>query len=58
MPARKHDVADELLSSLLANDKTPEDLIGENGLFKLLSHVCLLCHRRPTDARSYRPRSR
>ena len=49
MTARKHEVAGELLSSLLANDKTPEDLIGENGLFKQLIHVC---HRRPTDTRS------
>ena len=32
MSKRNHDVPDELLSSLLANYKKPEDLIGENGL--------------------------
>ncbi len=32
MSTKKHDVPDELLSGLLANYKTPEDLIGENGL--------------------------
>ena len=34
MSKRNHDVPDELLSSLLANYKKPEDLIGENGLLK------------------------
>lgn len=37
MSKRTHDVSDELLSSLLANYKKPEDLIGENGLLKQLT---------------------
>ena len=37
MSPRKHEVPDELLSSLLANYKKPEDLIGENGLLKQLT---------------------
>ena len=32
MSPRKHEVPDELLSSLLPNYQKPEDLIGENGL--------------------------
>ena len=39
MSPRKHDVPDELLSSLLANYKEPEDLIGENGLLKQLTKL-------------------
>ena len=39
MNKRKHEVPDELLSSLLANYKTPEDLIGENGLLKQLTKL-------------------
>ncbi len=35
MTHRKHDVSDELLSSLLADHKKPEDLISENGRLKL-----------------------
>ena len=31
---KKHDVPEELLASLLADYKKPEDLIGENGLLK------------------------
>lgn len=34
---KKHDVSPELLDSLLANYKKPEDLIGENGLLKQLT---------------------
>ena len=37
MSPRKHDVPDELLGRLLANDQKPEDLIGENGLLKQLT---------------------
>ncbi len=32
MSKKKHDVPEELLASLLANYKKPEDLIGEDGL--------------------------
>ncbi len=39
MSKRNHDVPDELLSSLLANYKKPEDLIGENGLLKQLTKL-------------------
>src|SRR5579859_80156 len=39
MTARKHEVPDELLSSLLAGYKKPEDLIGENGLLKQLTKL-------------------
>lgn len=39
MSPRKHDVPDELLSRLLANDQKPEDLIGENGLLKQLTKL-------------------
>jgi len=39
MTTRKHDVPEELLSSLLANYKKPEDLIGENGLLKQLTKL-------------------
>ncbi len=34
MSPRKHEVPDELLSSLLANYQKPDDLIGESGLLK------------------------
>jgi putative transposase len=34
MNAKKHDVPEALLASLLADYKKPEDLIGENGLVK------------------------
>jgi putative transposase len=34
MSQRKHEVPQELLNSLLANYKTPDDLIGEQGLLK------------------------
>lgn len=37
MTTTKHEVPEELLSSLLANYKKPEDLIGENGLLKQLT---------------------
>jgi putative transposase len=36
---RKHQIPDELLSSLLAHFKKPEDLIGENGSLKQLSKL-------------------
>jgi len=39
MTTRKHEVPDELLSSLLADYKKPEDLIGENGLLKQLTKL-------------------
>lgn len=39
MSPRKHDVPDELLSSLLANYQKPEDLVGENGLLKQLTKM-------------------
>ena len=39
MTHRKHDVPDELLNSLLANYKKPEDLIGEKGLLKQLTKL-------------------
>ena len=39
MSTKKHDVPEELLSSLLANYKKPEDLIGENGLLKQLTKL-------------------
>ena len=39
MSQRKHEVPDDLLSSLLANYKKPEDLIGENGLLKQLTKL-------------------
>ena len=39
MNKRTHDVPDELLSSLLANYKKPEDLIGQNGLLKQLTKL-------------------
>jgi putative transposase len=37
MNTKKHEVPEELLSGLLADYKKPEDLIGENGLLKLLT---------------------
>ena len=39
MTTRKHEVPEELLSSLLANYKKPEDLIGEDGLLKQLTKL-------------------
>ena len=39
MAPKKHEVPEELLTSLLANYKKPEDLIGENGLLKQLSKL-------------------
>ncbi|MFP5383304.1 MAG: IS256 family transposase [Gammaproteobacteria bacterium] len=39
MSKPKHDVPQELLASLLANYKKPEDLIGENGLLKQLTKL-------------------
>lgn len=40
MSTKKHDVPEELLSGLLANNyKKPEDLIGENGLLKQLTKL-------------------
>ena len=39
MTTHKHEVPEELLSSLLANYKKPEDLIGENGLLKQLTKL-------------------
>jgi len=37
MTTKKHEVPEELLASLLADYKKPEDLIGENGLLKQLT---------------------
>ena len=34
MTTKKHEVSEELLSSLLANYKQPEDLVGDNDLLK------------------------
>jgi putative transposase len=39
MTTKKHEVAQELLASLLADYKKPEDLIGENGLLKQLTKL-------------------
>ena len=39
MTTKKHEVPQELLTSLLANYKKPEDLIGENGLLKQLTKL-------------------
>lgn len=39
MTVAKHDVPPELLASLLANYRKPEDLIGENGLLKKLTKL-------------------
>ena len=39
MNTKKHDVPEELLASLLADYKKPEDLIGENGLLKQLTKL-------------------
>ena len=39
MSTKKHDVADALLTSLLADYQKPEDLIGENGLLKQLTKL-------------------
>ena len=39
MAPKKHEVPEELLTSLLANYKKPEDLIGENGLLKQLTKL-------------------
>lgn len=39
MTSKKHEAPEELLASLLANYKKPEDLIGESGLFKQLTKL-------------------
>jgi len=39
MTTKKHEVPQELLASLLANYRRPEDLIGENGLLKQLTKL-------------------
>ena len=39
MTTRKHEVPEELLSSLLASYKKPEDLIGQDGLLKQLTKL-------------------
>ena len=39
MAPKKNEVPEELLTSLLANYKKPEDLIGENGLLKQLTKL-------------------
>ena len=39
MTTKKHEVSQELLASLLADYKKPEDLIGENGLLKQLNKL-------------------
>ena len=39
MTKKTHEVPEALLSSLLANYKKPEDLIGENGLLKQLTKL-------------------
>lgn len=37
MTTKKHEIPEELLASLLADYKKPEDLIGQNGLLKQLT---------------------
>lgn len=39
MNTKKHNAPEELLASLLADYKKPEDLIGENGLLKQLTKL-------------------
>ena len=39
MTSKKHEVPEELMDSLLANYKKPEDLIGESGLLKELTKL-------------------
>ena len=39
MTSKKHEVPEQLLASLLADYKKPEDLIGENGLLKKLTKL-------------------
>jgi putative transposase len=39
MTVKKHDVPEELIDSLMANYRKPEDLIGENGLLKQLTKI-------------------
>jgi putative transposase len=39
MTVKKHDVPEALISSLMANYRKPEDLIGENGLLKQLTKI-------------------
>jgi len=39
MTSKKHEVPEQLLASLLADYKKPEDLIGENGLLKQLTKL-------------------
>lgn len=39
MNPREHEILNELLSSLLANYKKPEDLIGENSRLKRLTKL-------------------
>ena len=39
MTTKKHEVPQELLTSLLANYKKPEDLIDESGLLKELTKL-------------------
>ena len=41
MTARKHGVADALLSSLLVSYEKPEDLIGESGLLSQMSKLLI-----------------
>jgi putative transposase len=41
MRNKNHEAPQELLASLLANNKTPEDLVGENGLLKQLTKLPL-----------------
>jgi putative transposase len=39
MTVKKHDVPEDLINSLMANYRKPEDLIGENGLLKPLTQI-------------------
>ena len=39
MTSKKHEVPEELMASLLANYKKPEDLIDESGLLKELTKL-------------------
>lgn len=47
MNIKKHDIPEELLSSLRANHKQPKYLIGDNGLLK---HLTKLLVERAFDA--------
>lgn len=53
MNAKKHEVPEALLASLLADYKKPEDLIGENGLLKQLTKLLVEKARCRADRASW-----